>query len=196
MGSRSNWMPQHRLDGLDRDVSGASLGFVLTAAPTSLAVLALVLIYDLPLAWPLSVAAVALGALAAFDVQTHRLPNPATAALAGGGLAAAGILALAGQMDSLWPVLAGGLGYGILAVLEALPRGSIGGGDAKLIAALGIWTGILGWSALLPTLLGIHLVMVAGLLIGRARQGRARVAMGPWIAIGSVGSWALLGLLA
>lgn len=194
MGSRVSWVKE-RLDGMDKDRSGIALDLLLTINLSGLAALALIVTYDLPVALALAAAAIGIGPLALYDYQFHRLPNPATASAAGVGMAAAGILALTGQVNSLWPVVAGGTGFLAIAILEALPRNSIGGGDAKLIGALGLWTGILGWTALLPTLLGIHLLMVIGLLIGRARQN-CRVAMGPWIAIGAVGSWALLGLLA
>lgn len=138
---------------------------------------------------------VVLAVLAVWDVRTHRLPNVATLTLSAAGLAAAGALLVAGQTSSIWPAIAGCAGFGALGFIEALPPESLGGGDVKLLAAVGAWTGLLGWSALLPTVLCTHLVMLTTLAAGRAR-GRGRVVMGPAIAAGTVVSWVLVGLVA
>lgn len=156
-----------------------------------------VLLQELPVATAamLIVCVAGLAVLAAWDIRTHRLPNVATVTLSVAGLAAAGVLLVAGQTASMWPALAGFAGFAALGLVGALPRDSLGGGDAKLLAAVGAWTGMLGWSALLPTLLCTHVVMLAALIVGRAR-GRGRVVMGPAIAAGTVVSWVLVGLAA
>lgn len=180
------------------DLTRPSLGskswvLVLLSATTSGGVLLQVL--PVVIAATLIVCVTALTVLAAWDTRTHRLPNIATLALSVAGLAAAGALLAVGQTASMWPALSGFAGFAVLGFVEALPRDSLGGGDAKLLAAVGAWTGLLGWSALLPTLLCTHLVMLTALTVGRAR-GRGRVVMGPAIAAGTVVSWMLVGLAA
>ena len=145
----------------------------------------------------------ALAVLAGWDVRTHRLPNPATAALAATGMATAAALAVAGQIPSMWPALGGLAVFALVGVLEALPADALGGGDAKLLAALGGWTGLLGWGALLPTLLCAHLVMLIPLAASRGRNGRGsggggggRVVMGPAIAVGAAAGWLVVAVLA
>ncbi len=161
----------------------------------STAVTGAVLLRLLPavLAATLTACVAALAVLALWDVHTHRLPNVATLTLSAAGIAATGALMIAGQTSSIWPAIAGFVGFGALGFAEALPRDSIGGGDAKLLAAVGAWTGLLGWSALLPTVLCTHMVMLTVLAVGRA-CGRGRVVMGPAIAAGTVVSWALVAL--
>lgn len=165
------------------------LGLLSTAVSGGL----LLRVLPVPIAATLIVCVAALTVLAAWDIRTHRLPNAATSALSIAGLAVAVALVVAGQSASMWPALAGFAGFAALGFAEALPRDSLGGGDAKLLAAVGAWTGLLGWSALLPTLLCTHLVMLTALAVGRAR-GRGRVVMGPAIAAGTVVSWVLVGL--
>jgi prepilin peptidase CpaA len=86
-------------------------------------------------------------AAAICDLLTMRIPNWLN------GVAALSLLPMAALMgmplDVLqWHVLAGVVmlvsGFGLFA------RGYIGGGDAKLMAAAGLWV---GWSALLPFVL-------------------------------------------
>lgn len=182
-----------RIDTTRPTLVSTSWVLVLLSAAISGGVLLQVL--PVVIAASLIVCVAGLALLAAWDIRTHRLPNLATVTLSAAGLAAAGALLVAGQTPSMWPALAGFAGFGALGLVEALPRDSLGGGDAKLLAAVGAWTGLLGWSALLPTLLCTHLVMLAALAVGRAR-GRGRVVMGPAMAVGTVVSWVLVGLAA
>lgn len=92
--------------------------------------------------FPTLVIAAAIG-----DVFTLRIPNWLNAATA---LSVVPMAVLAGMpLDVVqWHLLAGVVmllfGFGLFA------RGYIGGGDAKLMAAAGLWV---GWSALLPFVL-------------------------------------------
>ena len=92
--------------------------------------------------FPTLVLAAAIG-----DVFTMRIPNWLNAATA---LSVVPMAVLAGMpLDVVqWHLLAGLVmllfGFGLFA------RGYIGGGDAKLMAAAGLWV---GWSALLPFVL-------------------------------------------
>ena len=118
----------------------------------------------------LAVVSVVLAVLAVGDVRTHRLPNRATVGLvlAAGGTAAG--LYSAGQSSRLVPCLAGLGVFTAIGFAQALHPEGMGGGDAKLLAAVGAWSGLLGWGALLPALLATHLVMIATLAVGRFRS--------------------------
>jgi prepilin peptidase CpaA len=92
--------------------------------------------------FPTLVIAAAIG-----DVLTMRIPNWLNGATA---LAVVPMAVLAGMpLDIVpWHLLAGAVmlvfGFGLFA------RGYVGGGDAKLLAAAGLW---IGWSSLLPFVL-------------------------------------------
>ncbi len=87
------------------------------------------------------------------------------------------------------------LGFGALWMVAAvyrMVRGRIGlgGGDAKLFGAIGLW---LGWRALPPTLLiacllglGVVLVMV---LSGRKVAATDRLPLGSLLAVGAFAMW-------
>ena len=93
-----------------------------------------------------------LAAAAYFDWRSRRIPNwiPLSIfALYGAFLAVQYGFDLPGQPLALWPSLAVGLGVALVfALLFALNY--IGGGDVKLIAAMGFWA---GWEGILPFLL-------------------------------------------
>ena len=149
------------------------------------------------LAVPAALAAVTvvLVVLSVGDLQTHRLPNRATVGLAVAAIGTAAGLYGAGQAWRLGPCLAGLAMFAVIGFAEALHPEGIGGGDAKLLAAVGGWTGLLGWGALVPVLLATHLVMIAILAVGRFRSSGRRVVMGPAISAGVVLGWLLTGLL-
>lgn len=71
------------------------------------------------------------------DVRTREIPDTVPSVLALTGVAATGV----GWIHDGWlPPIIGGL-LGFLAVLPFTLSGGIGGGDLKLVAALGIWLG-------------------------------------------------------
>ena len=84
--------------------------------------------------------------------------------------------------------LAAGLGGGLLFfVLAVLTKGSIGGGDIKLIAALGLWLGVRSLIAL------IAYGFVAGgaaalfLLVTKQKSRHDYFAYGPYFALSGIG---------
>lgn len=139
----------------------------------------------------LTVGWVAAVVLAVGDLGTHRLPNRGTAGLAIAGVLSAVVYqAVDSSVSSIAPVLAGGAVFAVAGVIEALPADALGGGDAKLFAALGVWTGLLGWSALVWAFFGAHLAMILVLVVTRLRSG-ARVPLGPAIVVGVGAAWIL-----
>jgi leader peptidase (prepilin peptidase)/N-methyltransferase len=126
--------------------------------------------------------------VAAVDLRTYRIPDWLSLPLVACGLAWAALA----QPDR-WPAHAIGAaaGYASLAAFGELyfrlrGRDGLGLGDAKLFAAGGAW---LGWQAL-PLVLA--LAAVAGLVFALAtgRRGRhARIAFGPWLALGIWLAW-------
>jgi prepilin peptidase CpaA len=89
------------------------------------------------------------------DARTYRIPNWISIALA--TLFAAAVAASGEPVQSFWPHLA--LGLGVLALgygLYALT--GMGAGDAKLAAAIALWTGLPGlymWTLMLGLAMGL-----------------------------------------
>jgi prepilin peptidase CpaA len=107
-----------------------------------------------------------LGAAAAIDLRTHRVPNVLTAALALAGLAAAA--AGLGRVG-----VSGALAGGVLGLLVMLPSyvfGRMGAGDVKLFAAAGTF---IGPDAVLPALLAT--AIAGGLLAACVARRRGRL---------------------
>lgn len=134
-----------------------------------------------------------LAALAAIDLDVHRLPDRLTRTLAV-GCAVASLLSSAatGQWSALGRALLAGavLGTAYLLVMWGSPgRAGIGYGDVKLAPSLGILTGWVSWSAVAT---GTLLAFLAGglwaaylMLTGRAR-GTDRFAFGPCMILGAL----------
>jgi leader peptidase (prepilin peptidase)/N-methyltransferase len=139
-------------------------------------------------------------AMAAVDLDVHRLPDrlmfPTTGVLVGGYAVAAVVAAEPGAwLRALLAGLACGAGYFLLALLSMV-RGSLGLGlgDVKLAALLGAALGWFGW---VPVLVGMYAGFLAGglaalvlLVTGRVRLRDGDLAYGPPMMVG-----ALLGLL-
>ncbi len=97
------------------------------------------------------------------DVRTREIPDSLSAALAFAGVAATGL----GWIHPGWlPCFAGGL-LGFVVVLPFTLAGGIGGGDLKLVTALGMW---LGPVPLLQTLFWTALVGFVCAVIAKARK--------------------------
>lgn len=129
--------------------------------------------------------------LIVIDARTHRLPNrivlPALASLLvligidalAAGQAAASIRALLGM------VILGGF----YAMLRAISRAGMGGGDVKLAAVIGLVLGWHGWQALA---IGAASAFVLGafyalaLIILRRAERSTRIAFGPWMIAGAL----------
>jgi len=142
----------------------------------------------------LAIFLLALLTLAVIDLETRLLPDRITLPLAALGLAIAG----AGYGPSSGAALAGAaLGYGLLTGLNQLARltmgqDGMGGGDAKLAAALGAWLGPapLIWALLLAfaggAIFGVLLRAIGGGKAATAADGApaGSIAFGPWLAVG------------
>ena len=127
-------------------------------------------------------------ALAWIDLRKGVLPDVATGVTAVAGLGWA--LASGDFVAAVAMALAGGsLGFVILAAVAALYRRArgvdgLGGGDARLLGAIGIWV---GWQGIAPVLLGAALLglALAGALrlAGRGPGGGDAVPFGPFLCI-------------
>ncbi|URW76717.1 prepilin peptidase [Sphingomonas donggukensis] len=126
-------------------------------------------------------------ALGAIDFAAFWLPNPLTLTLAMLGLASG----LAGLAPSLTNRAIGGvLGFGSLWLIAAAykrlrGRIGLGGGDAKLFGAIGLW---LGWRGLAPTLLIAALLGLAVAIATRKAMGD-RLPLGTLLAAGGFAMW-------
>ena len=139
-----------------------------------------------PQGWSAAVYASALLALARIDQQTTLLPDALTLPLLWAGLAVSSLGWTDTTLhDALWGAM---FGYGLFWSLDWLYlklRGQhgLGGGDAKLLAALLAW---LGWSALVNVLLlaslSALLIVFVQRLLGRL-QPRAQIPFGPYLAM-------------
>ncbi len=109
--------------------------------------------------------------MAALDLESHWLPDRLTLPLAGTGLAVGWIGIGPAFGDRLAGAAAGFLVLEIVAMAYAAWRGrqGLGGGDPKLLAAIGAW---LGWRQLPFVLVGAGLLGLAAILMMRMR-GRA-----------------------
>jgi len=128
--------------------------------------------------------------LIAVDIATHRLPDRIVLPTLGGAL----LLALADAVfagggarlpGALWGMLVLG---GFYALLRALSREGMGGGDVKLAALIGLVLGWHGWQALLVgaasafVLGAVHALWLIAL---RRATGATHIAFGPWMIVGS-----------
>jgi leader peptidase (prepilin peptidase)/N-methyltransferase len=125
-------------------------------------------------------------ALGAIDARIYRLPNTLTGAL--------GVVALAQVMILDLPFgthLAGGiLGLASLWLVAAAYRAlrgreGLGGGDAKLFGAIGLW---LGWRAL-PWVLLIACAVGLAIALARAMRRDARLPLGALLAPAAFAMW-------
>ncbi len=130
--------------------------------------------------------------LGAIDLACLRLPDPLNALLALAGVATglAGIAPAPGER-----AIGGVAGFAALWLVAALYRRlrgrvGLGGGDAKLFGAIGLW---LGWRALAPVMLvasGLGLAIVAvAMLRGTAVRRTDRLPLGTLLAVAAFILW-------
>ncbi|MEL6388135.1 MAG: A24 family peptidase [Pseudomonadota bacterium] len=131
--------------------------------------------------------------LAAIDFRLFILPNRLVAVLAG-----LGALMVAFDRPEVWldHAIGGALGYGILFAVEVgykavRGRDGLGRGDAKLLGAIGVWT---GWEGLPSVMLAASVAgLGAALAMAAVRRtplsGSVAIAFGPWIALGGWIVW-------
>ncbi|WP_339824119.1 prepilin peptidase [uncultured Parasphingorhabdus sp.] len=106
--------------------------------------------------------------LAALDVKHHWLPDRLTVILALSGLLASLLMVAPTFLDRLTGGLAGYASLAILAAAYKFVRGrdGLGGGDPKMLGAIGCW---LGWQALPLVILGASLVGILVAISWRLR---------------------------
>lgn len=130
--------------------------------------------------------------LARIDVSLHLLPNPLVLSLLAGGLLFFLAATFGGEQ---WPglvraVAGAGILFLIYLILALISPASLGMGDVKLAAPIGLYLGYLGWSQLLyGGLLGFILNgVIAVLVIRRTRVERtSEVPHGPSMLASVVG---------
>ena len=132
--------------------------------------------------------------LAALDVKHHWLPDRLTAVLAASGL----ILALLSGDPALPDRLIGGFaGFASLTIIAAIyqkvrNREGLGGGDPKMLGAIGCW---LGWQALPLVILGASvvglLVAISWRLRGKNVTADSMLPLGSLMAIVAFPLWLL-----
>jgi leader peptidase (prepilin peptidase) / N-methyltransferase len=170
-GARIGWLP------LLAEVTGggvALLAFATLAAPSAALLTAV--------GWWLLL-------LALVDVEHGRLPDVLTLPLLLAGIAAAARLPVPGLVGLGASGLGAALGFLLFAAVGRLylawrGRVGLGGGDAKLLAALGAWLGLEGVApgVLAAALLGLGFALLSG-----SRRAEDALAFGPWLAIAGGG---------
>lgn len=133
--------------------------------------------------------------LALLDLEHFWLPDRLTLPLALGGMAAAATGLSVELADSL---LGAAAGYGVLALIAASyravrGRAGMGGGDPKLMAAIGAW---LGWTMLPLVLLIASAAGLASIALRRLRgervKGEDRLPLGTLLALAAWPLWIML----
>lgn len=129
------------------------------------------------------------------DIREHRLPNRWTGLLFVGGAGTLLTTTLTAPSDSIfadrWLMLFGGsTGYlGAMFVLHVLTRAGLGLGDVKLAAGIGLYTGFIGWEAVIA---GFFLAFLAGglqaiyLVVFKGAKKNTRIAFGPAMLVGGL----------
>ena len=126
--------------------------------------------------------------MALIDLDTKYLPDDLTYPLLWGGLLAAALGWTIPLPAAVWGAVAGYVPLWLVATGFALlmKRQGMGGGDLKLLAALGAW---LGWQAILPIIL---ISSVVGLCVNVPRmvlgkhQRHQQYPFGPFLAAGGI----------
>ncbi|QJB68539.1 prepilin peptidase [Parasphingorhabdus halotolerans] len=131
-------------------------------------------------------------ALAALDTQHHWLPDELTFLLAASGLAASLVI---NEPELISRLIGGVTGFGSLWLIALAygmlrKREGLGGGDPKILGAIGCW---LGWSMLPFVLLGAALIGLAAALTmrwrGEAIAADSALPLGSYMAITAFPLW-------
>ena len=154
-----------------------------------------ILAHPLPLAVFTAVFGWWLFLLAALDVEHQWLPDRLTLPLIPAGLAGAWVGFGPGLEERLFGAAAGYLLLELIRLGYRLARGreGLGGGDPKMLAAIGAW---LGWASLPFVLLGAGLIGLGAVLAmrlrGRPVSGSDRLPLGTLMALAAWPMWLLL----
>lgn len=128
------------------------------------------------------------------DIGVQRIPTT-LAYLAAGGTAATTIVTgvVDGTGGAIVRALAAGAAAGAtFVVLAVLLRGGIGLGDARLVVSLGMVLGYAGWATLPAALIFTILTAFVGVALARmiriirSEPAQSHIALGPFLALGSV----------
>ena len=182
---------------------GACGGLIDRAHPgVELACLAVGLSAGLAAGWPQAAAGAVFGwllvALAALDLRAWWLPDRLTATLAVTGALAGMAGAALGPPDLAERLIGGAVGFGSLWVIafayrRIRGREGMGGGDPKLMGAIGLW---LGWRLLPAVLLVAALIGLGWALIqwvrGRAVAGSDALPFGALLAAAAYPAWLIM----
>ena len=91
---------------------------------------------------------------------------------------------------SIWQRLAAGAGaFVVLAALAILGRGALGGGDVKMMAALGLWLGVNGIITAASVGFIIGGIAAIAMLLFKVHGRKDFFAFGPFLIIGAVVAW-------
>lgn len=91
---------------------------------------------------------------------------------------------------SIWQRLAAGAGaFVVLAALAVLGRGALGGGDVKMMAALGLWFGVNGIITTASVGFIIGGIAAIVMLLFKVHGRKDFFAFGPFLIIGAVVAW-------
>lgn len=148
--------------------------------------------------WPQAAAGAVFGwllaALAALDLRHWWLPDRLTAALALAGVASAA----AGPPELTDRLIGGAAGFGSLLLIAAAykrvrGREGMGGGDPKLLGAIGLWLGwrLLPATLLLASMIGLGVVLFQHLR-GRAVARDQAVPFGALLAAAAYPAWIVM----
>ncbi len=132
-------------------------------------------------------------ALAAIDLDVHRLPDRIVLPATGAGVVLLALASWNPGAASDWPaLLRGGVGgAGLLAVYLAIALvrpGGMGLGDVKLAGLLGLHLGWAGYGALVVGGFAAFLLgglVAIGLLLARRAQPGSGIPFGPWMLAGA-----------
>lgn len=137
----------------------------------------------MPMLIPTIVVAVGLVACA-FDVRTRRIPNALTFSAALVGL----LFHFAQSGTAGAQFAAGGWAVGLLLLLPYFALGGMGGGDVKLVAALGAWLGPSHafWLAIYAGIAGGAIGLIVAFSHGYLKTALANIVamFGYWSAVG------------
>ena len=101
-----------------------------------------------------------------------------------------GIVATPWLPFSIWQRLAAGAGaFVVLAALAILGRGALGGGDVKMMAALGLWFGVNGIITTASVGFIIGGIAAIVMLLFKVHGRKDFFAFGPFLIIGAVVAW-------
>ena len=105
-------------------------------------------------------------------------------------LVAVGLAATPWLPFSIWQRLAAGAGaFVVLAALAILGRGALGGGDVKMMAALGLWRGVNGIITAASVGFIIGGIAAIVMLLFKVHGRKDFFAFGPFLIIGAVVAW-------